>query len=46
MATTTKVNKGMDPEMDDLEKEYYSPEEAYKLVMKDVKSIYGVNDAV
>ena len=42
----SEVNKSKDPDMDDLEKDFYSPEEAYELVMKDVKSIYGVNDAV
>ena len=40
------VNKTKDSEMDDLEKDFYTPEETYELVMKDVKSIYGVNDAV
>ena len=29
-----------------LEKEYYTPEEAYELVMSDVKSIYDLKDAV
>lgn len=33
-------------ELDGLEKDFYSPEEAYELVMKDVKSIYGINDSV
>ena len=40
------VNKAKDPEMDDLKKDFYTPEEAYELVMKDVKSIYGIKDAV
>ena len=29
-----------------LEKEYYTPEEAYELVVSDVKSIYEMKDAV
>ncbi|MBQ9666236.1 MAG: hypothetical protein IJV33_07180 [Bacteroidaceae bacterium] len=29
-----------------VEKEFYTPEEAYELVMSDVKSIYGLKDAV
>ncbi len=29
-----------------LQKEFYSPEEAYELVMKDVKAIYNLKDAV
>ncbi|MBR6178949.1 MAG: hypothetical protein IKQ70_13880 [Bacteroidales bacterium] len=29
-----------------LDKEFYSPEEAYELVMKDVKAIYNLKDAV
>lgn len=28
-----------------LQKEFYSPEEAYELVMKDVKAIYNLKDA-
>lgn len=33
-------------DMNGLDKDFYTPEEAYEIVMKDVKSIYGVNDAV
>lgn len=29
-----------------LQKDFYSPEEAYELVMKDVKAIYNLKDAV
>lgn len=29
-----------------LQKEFYSPEEAYELVMKDVKAIYNLKEAV
>ena len=39
----TKVEE---QEMAGLDKDFYTPEEAYEIVMKDVKSIYGVNDAV
>ena len=28
------------------EKEYYTPEETYELVMSDVRSIYNMKDAV
>ena len=30
----------------EIKKDFYSPEEAYELVMKDVRSIYGINDAI
>ena len=30
----------------DMNREVYTPEEAYELIMSDIKSIYGVNDAV
>ena len=42
--STSKEEEEQD--MMGLEKDFYSPEEAYELVMKDVKSIYGINDAV
>ncbi len=29
-----------------LEKDFYTPEEAYELVMSDVKSIYDMKDAI
>ena len=29
-----------------MEKDFYTPEEAYELVMSDVKSIYDLKDAV
>ncbi|MBQ8702176.1 MAG: hypothetical protein IJ549_05375 [Prevotella sp.] len=29
-----------------IDKEYYTPEEAYELVMSDVKSVYSLKDAV
>ena len=30
----------------ELDKEFYTPEEAYDLVMSDIKPIYGIRDAV
>lgn len=32
--------------VDELEKEFYTPEEAYELVMSDIDSIYGIKDEV
>lgn len=29
-----------------LEKDYYTPEEVYELVMSDVKSVYDLKDAI
>ena len=29
-----------------LEKDFYTPEEAYELVMSDVKSVYDMKDAI
>lgn len=33
-------------EFSDMDKEFYTPEEAYELVMKDIKAIYDRKDAV
>ena len=33
-------------EFSDMDKEFYTPEEAYELVMKDIKAIYDQKDAV
>lgn len=30
----------------DMDREVYSPEEAYELIMSDIRAIYGINDAV
>ena len=30
----------------DMDKELYTPEEAYSMTMKDIKAIYGTKDAV
>ena len=36
-----------DPEfLASLDKEYYTPEEAYELVMKEIRAIYEMKDAV
>lgn len=32
--------------VDESEKEFYTPEEAYELVMSDIDSIYGIKDEV
>lgn len=39
---------GVDTEevLRELDKEFYTPEEAYELVMSDIKPIYGIRDAV
>jgi len=31
---------------EELDKEFYTPEEAYELVMSDIKPIYGIRDDV
>ena len=36
----------MDEEFADMDKELYTPEEAYELTMKDIKAIYDKEDAV
>ena len=45
IATTPFVAIG-DEEFPDMKKEFYSPEETYELVMKDVRAIYNMQDAV
>ena len=35
-----------DEEFPDMKKEFYTPEETYELVMKDVRAIYDMQDAV
>jgi len=42
METTMKRKRVLKPYSEDT----YTPEEAYALVMEDVKSIYGMKDAV
>lgn len=41
---TLYEDKGFDQQP--MDKEFYSPEEAYELVMSDVKSVYDLKDAV
>lgn len=42
------AESGVDTEemLRELDKEFYTPEEAYELVMSDIKPIYGIRDAV
>ena len=50
MYTETTDTKGINVEVDetdavpytDMELEVYSPEEAYELIMSDIRSIYGI----
>jgi len=53
MKAITKIDTiGKSPNEDDdclsqtLEKDFYTPEEAYELVMSDVKSVYDMKDAI
>ena len=44
---TTKVfDTSSEVEFTDMDKELYTPEEAFELTMKDIKAIYDRNDAV
>lgn len=36
----------LEEEFADMDKEFYTPEEAYELTMKDIKAIYDESDAV
>ena len=40
VSTTPLVDIPMDEEFADMDKELYTPEEAYELTMKDIKDIY------
>ena len=44
--TTTLFDMPNEEEFSDMDKELYTPEEAYELTMKDIKAIYDVKDAV
>lgn len=44
--TTTMFDMPLEEDFPDMEKELYTPEEAYELTMKDIKAIYGKNYAV
>ena len=49
MATTTarrRSTRPMNEEFPDMDKELYTPEEAYELTMKDIKAIYDRKDAI
>ena len=53
MKAITKIDTiGKSPNEDDdclsqtLEKDFYTPEEAYELVMSDVKPVYDMKDAI
>ena len=41
MLDETEINS-----YDDLDKEFYTPEEAYELIMRDIRAIYEMKDAV
>ena len=43
---TTPIDAIGDEAFPDMKKEHYSPEETYELVMKDVRAIYDMQDAV
>ena len=38
--TNTLIDMPLDEEFSDMDKELYTPEEAYELTMKDIKAIY------
>lgn len=38
--TNTMIDMSLDEEFPDMDKELYTPEEAYELTMKDIKAIY------
>jgi hypothetical protein len=44
--TDKSLYKGDGYEQQPLDKEFYTPEEAYELVMRDVKAVYDLKDAV
>ena len=44
--TDKTLYEGKNYEQLPLDKEFYTPEEAYELVMSDVKSIYDLKDAI
>lgn len=41
MLDETEINS-----YDDMDKEFYTPEEAYELIMRDIRAIYEMKDAV
>ena len=44
--TTPLVNASDEEEFSDMDKELYTPEEAYDMTMKDIKAIYDTKDAI
>ena len=44
--TKTLFDMPAEEEFPDMDKELYTPEEAYELTMKDIKAIYDAKDAV
>ena len=44
--TTTVFDTPSEEEFPDMDKELYTPEEAFELTMKDIKAIYDRKDAV
>ena len=44
--TTTLFDIPLEGEFPDMEKELYTPEDAYELTMKDIKAIYDEKDAI
>lgn len=44
--TTTVFDTPYEEDFADMDKELYTPEEAYELTMKDIKAIYDRKDAV
>ena len=41
MLDETEINS-----YDDMDKEFYTPEEVYELIMRDIRAIYEMKDAV
>jgi hypothetical protein len=44
--TTPLVDASDEEEFSDMDKELYTPEEAYDMTMKDIKAIYDTKDAI
>ena len=44
--TRPLVDASEEEEFPDMDKEFYSPEEAYEMTMKDIKAIYDHRDAI
>jgi len=44
--TKTLFDMPLEEEFPDMDKELYTPEDAYELTMKDIKAIYDEKDAV